>query len=113
MLRFFSILQDISLNLKQEEYTLSKDIDVALWIDYGEAPLREMYGGDFVIVNEDLNDEFDLFKRKVISYLDDALRMMRSIDLLNFWIRESNVLVQSLQVLENTCMLPYVTIKSG
>ena len=31
-----------------------------------------MYEGDFVIVNEDLNDEFDLLKRKVISYLDDA-----------------------------------------
>ena len=43
-----------------------------------------MYGGDFIIVNEGLNDEFDRFKRKVISYLDDALRMVRSIDLLNF-----------------------------
>ena len=64
-----------------------------------------MYGGDFVIVNEGLNDEFDRFKRKLISYLDDALRMVRSIDLLNFWIRESNVSVQSLQVLENTYYL--------
>ena len=61
-----------------------------------------MYGGDFVIVNEGLNDEFDLFKRKVISYLDDALRMMRSIDIL---IRESNVSVQSLQVLDSTYYL--------
>ena len=35
MLRFyFSILQDISLHLEQREYALSKDIDVALWIDY-------------------------------------------------------------------------------
>ena len=90
-------------------YILSKDIDVALWIDYrsyyGEAPLREMYGGDFDIVNETLNDEFDLFKRKVIAYLDDAFRMVRSIDLLNYWIRESNVSVQSLQVHENTYYL--------
>eukprot|EP00731_Ephydatia_muelleri_P019536 Em0012g361a len=92
---------DISLHLEQREYALSKDIDVALWIDYrlyyGEAPLREVYGGDFVIVTEDLNDEFDVFKRKVFSYLDDALRMVRSIDLLNIWIRESNVSVKSLQ----------------
>eukprot|EP00731_Ephydatia_muelleri_P025782 Em0017g865a len=90
-----------SLHLEQREYALSKDIDVALWIDYrlyyGEAPLREVYGGDFVIVTEDLNDEFDVFKRKVFSYLDDALRMVRSIDLLNIWIRESNVSVKSLQ----------------
>ena len=110
MLRFyFSILQDISLHLEQREYALSKDIDVALWIDYrlyyGEAPLREVYGGDFVIVTEDLNDEFNVFKRKVFSYLDDALRMVRSIDLLNIWIRESNVSVKSLQVLENTYYL--------
>eukprot|EP00731_Ephydatia_muelleri_P011773 Em0006g667a len=92
---------DKSLHLEQREYALSKDIDVALWIDYrlyyGEAPLREVYGGDFVIVTEDLNDEFDVFKRKVFSYLDDALRMVRSIDLLNIWIRESNVSVKSLQ----------------
>ena len=110
MLRFyFSILQDISLHLEQREYALSKDIDVALWIDYrlyyGEVPLREVYGGDFVIVTEDLNDEFDVFKRKVFSYPDDALRMVRSIDLLNIWIRESNVSVKSLQVLENTYYL--------
>ena len=77
-----------------------------LWsLYYGEAPLREVYGGDFVIVTEDLNDEFDVFKRKVFSYLDDALRMVRSIDLLNIWIRESNVSVKSLQVLENTYYL--------
>ena len=66
MLRFFSILQDISLHLKQGEYTLSKDIDVAL---YGEVPLREMCGGDFVIVDEGLNAQWfkaigdqDIFK---------------------------------------------------
>ena len=34
MLISFSILQDMSLHLKQGESTLSKDIDVALWIDY-------------------------------------------------------------------------------
>ena len=65
--------------------------------------LREVYGGDLVIVSEVLNDDFDAFKRKVISctYVDDSLRMVRSIDLLNIWIRESNVSVKSLQVLEN------------
>ena len=63
---------------------------------------RGLYGGDSVIVTEDLNDEFDVFKRKVFPYLDDALRRVRSIDLLNIWIRESNVSVKSLQVLENT-----------
>ena len=42
--------------MQEEEYALSKDIDVALWIDYhtfyGECPLKELLGGNFVIVNE-------------------------------------------------------------
>ena len=61
-------------------------------------------------MNEGLNDEFDLFKQKGISYQDDALRMGRSIDLFNFWIRESNVSVQSLQAHENENISWYVMI---
>ena len=51
------------------------------------------------MVNEDLSDEFDLLKIKDISCMDDTLRMVRSTDLFNFWIRKSD---ESLQVLENT-----------
>ena len=48
------------------EYGLSKDVDVAQWIEYrnynNEAPLREVF--DFVVVNTSLHAEFDEFKRK-------------------------------------------------
>ena len=58
-----------------------------------------MYGGDFVIVNEDLTNQFGYFKRKVISYPDDddALRVVRSIGLLNNFM--SYISVKSLHIL--------------
>ena len=43
---------------------------MALWIDYstfyGECPLKELLGVNFVIVNERLQDEFEEFKGKII-----------------------------------------------
>ena len=48
-----------------EEYALSKDLDVALWIDFrafhGKPELVNVI--DFVIVNSHLHDEFDQFKK--------------------------------------------------
>ena len=53
--------QEKTLHLQKDEFALSKDITVSLWIDYqtyfGESPIREVCGGDFVIINEDLHDE--------------------------------------------------------
>ena len=50
------------------EYALSKDADVALWLDYrnfnGDSPLTDVT--DFVIVNSELHDEFDDFKKKEV-----------------------------------------------
>ena len=47
-----------------EDYALSKDLDVALWLDsreyLGEAPLTDAL--DFVIVNCHLHDQFDQFR---------------------------------------------------
>ena len=44
--------QDSTFDMQEGEYALSKDIDVALWIDYrtfyGECPLKELLGGNFV-----------------------------------------------------------------
>ena len=49
--------------LDSGEYGLSKDVDVALWIEArafrNEPPLQEVF--DFVIVNKHLHSEFDLF----------------------------------------------------
>ena len=47
--------QETSLMLKDGEYALSSDITVCLWLKYrslkGSTPLRDVSGGDFVIVN--------------------------------------------------------------
>ena len=54
------------MDLKEGEYALSKDTTVALWKDcmsfYGDLQLQEILGGDFVVVNEDLHEEFEKFK---------------------------------------------------
>ena len=45
--------------MQDGEFALSKDINMALWIDYrtfymyGDCLLKEMLGGNFVIVNEE------------------------------------------------------------
>ena len=50
------------------DYALSKDVDVALWLDCRafnkKEPLRDAL--DFVIVNTSLHDDFDEFKRNEI-----------------------------------------------
>ena len=57
------------LDFQQGEYALSKNLDVSLWIEYGayysNAPVKEVFGGHFVIVNEHLYYKFDKFKMKL------------------------------------------------
>ena len=52
---------------------MSKDIDASLWIDfhefYGNFPLQELLGRNFVVVNENLHTEFAEFKGNVLSYV--------------------------------------------
>lgn len=51
------------MELKEGEYALSKDTTVALPKDYmsfyGDFPLQEILGGDFVVVNEDMHEELE------------------------------------------------------
>lgn len=52
----------------EDEYALSKDVDVSFWQDYrafnGEKPVRDVK--DFVIVNNELHEEFDTFKKSEV-----------------------------------------------
>ena len=54
--------------MKEGEYALSKDADVALWLHHRSynklPPLSD--NGDFIIVNTELHDDFDDFKSKEI-----------------------------------------------
>ena len=72
--------------LKEGEYALSKDIVVCLWLEYrslsGSTPLRVVSGGDFVIVNEELHEEFDEFRSKVYAYVDKEYSIVEAVELL-------------------------------
>ena len=62
---------------------------MALWIEYrtcfGRVQLREVCGGDFVIVSEDLCDEFEAFKKKVYSYVNRAYSIVKAVELIDVW----------------------------
>ena len=51
-----------------DEYLLNHDVDVALWIDFwthrGETPLREVCRNDFVVITNELHQDFDDFKKE-------------------------------------------------
>ena len=79
----------LSSHLKNsDEYPLSKDLDVALWLDYrtchGESQLVDVI--DFVIVNSDLHEQFDLFKKDEVPPNYGFVRM---VELLEFYESES------------------------
>eukprot|EP00731_Ephydatia_muelleri_P013136 Em0007g446a len=84
---------ETSLRLKEGEYALSKDITVCLWLEYrslnGSTPLRDVSGGDFVIVNEELHREFDEFRSKVYAYVDKEYSIVEAVELLQVWCRAS------------------------
>eukprot|EP00731_Ephydatia_muelleri_P004288 Em0002g464a len=76
-------------------YALSKDITVCLWLEYrslnGSTPLRDVSGGDFVIVNEELHGEFDEFRSKVYAYVDKEYSIVEAVELLQVWCRAREV----------------------
>ena len=106
-------LQNAELDLQQEEYALSKDIDVSLWIDfrefYGNFPLQEVLGRNFVVVNENLHAEFAEFKGKVLSYIGTTHCLVKGIELLKVWSRSTKAQLKPVHVLGNIYFLmsPY------
>ena len=88
--------QETSLRLMEGEYALSKDITVCLWLKYrsvnGSTPLRDVSGGDFKIVNEELHREFDEFRSKVYAYVDKEYSIVEAVELLQVWCRASKVI---------------------
>eukprot|EP00731_Ephydatia_muelleri_P007410 Em0003g1658a len=101
------------LDLQQEEYALSKDIDVSLWIDfrefYGNFPLQDVLDGNFVAVNENLHAEFAEFKGKVLSYIGTTHCLVKGIELLKVWSRSTKAQLKPVHVLGNIYFLmsPY------
>ena len=72
---------------------MSKDIDVSLWIDfyefYGEHPLQEVLGGNFVAIDENLHAEFAEFRGKVQSYIGTTLAWLKELSCLKCCVDSS------------------------
>ena len=74
------------MDLHEGEFALSKDLNVALWIQYrtcNEATsLREVCGGSFVIVIDDLEAQFQDFKRQ---YSGLNYSFVEAVEILRLW----------------------------
>ena len=92
---------------------MSKDIDVFLWIDfrefYGEHPLQEVLGGDFVAIDENVHAEFAEFRGKVQSYIGTTCCVVKGIELLKVLCRFTKTKLKPVHVLGNIYFLmsPY------
>ena len=74
--------KDTMLKFQQGEYSLSKNLDVSLWIEYrayyGKVPFQEVFEGRFqvVIVNEHLHNKFDKFKKRLYPYINCPIQLV-------------------------------------
>ena len=61
---YFCLVQ-FSYPCGPDEYCLSKDLDVALWLNYREFHKEPLLTDihDFVVINSQLHDQFDCFKK--------------------------------------------------
>ena len=101
----FTLKQDPFFDM-QGEYALSRDINVALWMDYctfyGECPLKELLGGNFVLVNEALQDEFEEFRRKIQCMIGTTHTLVKGVELLKLWLKSINANFKYVAVLGST-----------
>ena len=99
---------DSTFDMQEEDYASSKDIDVTLWIDYrtfyGECPLKELLGGNCVIVNEHLQKEFEKFRGKIQCAIGTAHILVEGIELLKLK-KSINAYLKSVAVLGSTYFL--------
>ena len=105
----FIMKQDSTFDMQEEEYALSKDIDVALWIDYrtfyGKCPLKELLGGNLIIVNEHFQDEFEEFRGKIQCAIGTTHILVKGIELPKLWLKSINAYLKSVAVLGSTYFL--------
>ena len=87
-------MQEMLQDFKAGEFALSQDTTVSLWkeyrIWYGEIPLQETCGGSFVVIDEDLYDELDAFKKKLYSYVDKSFSIFKAQELLHVCVQDNS-----------------------
>ena len=75
---------------------------MSLWVDYrayyGKAPLKVTFGGNFVIVNEDLQDKFDKFIKKVYFYISSAHKLVKAVELLQLCCRSPSTSFRTMHI---------------
>ena len=68
---FIQYIQPESLEIQEGEFVVSRDLLVDLWLKFREynreLQLRDIMGGDFVVLTEDLWEDLDEF-RKIFSF---------------------------------------------
>ena len=101
-----SFYQPESLDLQGNEFALSKDLMVYLWTQYrtfsGKEPLREVYDGDFIIVDDDLYDDFKLFKKNGESF---EHCIVEAVDILKYWSRSIMKEMKAVHIIGKTFFL--------
>ena len=58
----------------------------------GEAPLRDFWGRQFIIMNDKLSEEFDHFRKHAI---DAFLYPVEAIELLEYWLKSSGISIKT------------------
>eukprot|EP00731_Ephydatia_muelleri_P032631 Em0024g175a len=85
------------LNSEAGEYALNKDLIVEHWLTHRaynkEAPLRDFCGGQFVIMNEKLSEEFDHFRMHDIN---GSFYPVESLQLLECWFKSSGISIKTI-----------------
>ena len=102
---FIYSLQNAELDLQQDKYALSKDIDVSLWIDFREfyvnLPLQEVPGGNLLLSMKTCM--LSLLNSKGKSYHTHCLVI--GIELLKVWSRSTKAKLKPVLVLGNIYFL--------
>ena len=103
---FLFNMQAESLNLQDNEFALSKDLMVSLWSQYrtfsGKEPLKDIYDGNFVIIDDILYEDFKSFKKEGESFQYCAVE---ALDILKYWSRSIMKDMKAVHIIGKTFFL--------
>ena len=68
----------------------------------GEAPLRDFWGRQFIIMNNKLSEEFDHFRKHAI---DAYLYRVEAIELLEYWFKSNGISIKTICKYDKTYLL--------
>ena len=75
---------------------------------YGEYPLKELLGGNFVIINERFQNEFEEFSGKIqctTGTTQTTQTLVKGVELIKLWLKSINDCLKSVAVLGSTYFL--------